>query len=303
MSPPVYVLLYVPLSTLSILLYLQHTFGIWDVELPSFGVLSGCNRYYQSYLEYMLSRGFSLTFCGAFMSASSAVFLIIGLNFSMQIIYKYDLFRAYKIQSDNEGPSEELTRMAVIEFILTHIFYFPVIYAILWALEPFLVAEDIPDVFMMTWKLIFCHFIDTTISYWNHRILHHRLFYKHFHKKHHKFNAPISWAAGFFTYTESFALYILPNLLGPILLRCHISVYCIHTMGKVANGVDDHCGYALPFSPYAFLDGARTHDFHHSHNTGNYSLGGFIFWDWLCGTDEAFQQFNRERVEKTIKSN
>jgi sterol desaturase/sphingolipid hydroxylase (fatty acid hydroxylase superfamily) len=289
------------LSALSIILALQHTYGLWDFELPCFGALHGCNHYYQSYVEYMLSLGYSLAFCGAFMSASSVAFTVFSSNLFMLIIYKYDLFRAYKIQSDEAAPSEALTRIAAIELICVNVCYFPITYAILWAYKPFQVDGNVPDAFTMAWQLMFCHFIETTAAYWNHRLLHHRLFYKRFHKKHHRFNAPSSLAAGFANSLDGICVFFIPNILGPILLRSHISVLCIQMMASIVVGVDEHCGYALPFSPYSALDAARTHDFHHSHNTGNYSPGGFIFWDWLCGTDEAFRQFNRDRAEKMSK--
>lgn len=35
------------------------------------------------------------------------------------------------------------------------------------------------------------------------------------------------------------------------------------------------------------MDCAPAHDFHHTHNTGNFG-GWFIFWDWLCGTDQRY---------------
>jgi len=38
------------------------------------------------------------------------------------------------------------------------------------------------------------------------------------------------------------------------------------------------------------MDCAPAHDFHHSHNTGNFG-GFFIFWDWICGTDGRYNNF------------
>ena len=44
----------------------------------------------------------------------------------------------------------------------------------------------------------------------------------------------------------------------------------------------------------ALLDCARAHDFHHSHNSGNYG-GFFRFWDWACGTDAAYRRHLRAK--------
>jgi len=34
--------------------------------------------------------------------------------------------------------------------------------------------------------------------------------------------------------------------------------------------------------------GPDRHDFHHSHNVGNFG-SFFIFWDWICGTDYKYR--------------
>ena len=61
---------------------------------------------------------------------------------------------------------------------------------------------------------------------------------------------------------------------------------------------DGHSGLLLPFSPWSVaalgLDCARAHDFHHSHNSGNYG-GFFMFWDWACGTDAAYKRHLRAK--------
>ena len=60
-----------------------------------------------------------------------------------------------------------------------------------------------------------------------------------------------------------------------------------------AQSLDAHSGFDLPFplSPWSAIksmDCAPAHDFHHSHNVGNYG-GYFIFWDWAMGTDRAYR--------------
>jgi sterol desaturase/sphingolipid hydroxylase (fatty acid hydroxylase superfamily) len=63
---------------------------------------------------------------------------------------------------------------------------------------------------------------------------------------------------------------------------------------RVSEIVNSHSGYVVPFSPWEIVPfvqgGADRHEFHHSNNVGSY--GSFTkFWDWLAGTDEAFNRF------------
>jgi sterol desaturase/sphingolipid hydroxylase (fatty acid hydroxylase superfamily) len=53
--------------------------------------------------------------------------------------------------------------------------------------------------------------------------------------------------------------------------------------------VDGHCGYEFSWSPYRMLpfsSSAEYHNFHLSHNVGNYS-GVSMYWDAICGTNES----------------
>jgi len=79
--------------------------------------------------------------------------------------------------------------------------------------------------------------------------------------------------------------------------------------------VDAHSGYTLPWSPFRYIPGflgSRTltplclalsppnnqiltrtisegHDWHHSHNRGNFGI--LSFWDWICGTDREYRDW------------
>ena len=51
-----------------------------------------------------------------------------------------------------------------------------------------------------------------------------------------------------------------------------------------------------------FVGGADRHDFHHSHNVGNF--GGFtIFWDSIMGTDKDYLNWiaQKKAAEKKIQ--
>ena len=81
------------------------------------------------------------------------------------------------------------------------------------------------------------------------------------------------------------------------MLGSHASVVIGYASLKLWQSVDAHSGLLLPFSPWSVaalgkMDCARAHDFHHSHNAGNYG-GFFMFWDWACGTDAAYKRHLR----------
>ena len=85
----------------------------------------------------------------------------------------------------------------------------------------------------------------------------------------------------------------LSTLAGPIMLGSHASVVVGYTCMKLWQSIDAHCGMSLPFplTPWNVLPGmdcARAHDYHHSHNNGNYG-GFFMFWDRVCGTDVKYR--------------
>ena len=98
------------------------------------------------------------------------------------------------------------------------------------------------------------------------------------------------------------------TVLGPIVLRAHPVLAIMYVATKLYQSMEAHSGYNVPF-PFSLasaidsMDCAPAHDFHHSHNTGNF--GGFFMFcafvwrhagtdarlgDWLCGTDASYQK-------------
>ena len=144
--------------------------------------------------------------------------------------------------------------------------------------------------------------IEDTWFYWAHRLLHTPFFYKHIHKMHHEYKQPHSWAVEYSHPIE----YVLANsigiFLGAMLLRSHIHTFYIWIVIRTAEGVDGHCGYDFWFSPFRyfpFRPGSNVHDYHHSHNVGNYgSL--FNFWDSICGTDMSYNDYVQRK--KSLQS-
>ena len=114
---------------------------------------------------------------------------------------------------------------------------------------------------------------DDTLFYWSHRALHHPSIYKYIHKKHHMFKKPVAIATEYCHPVEDFISNTLSTVIGPLLMKTHASVFFFYTTFKLVQSLDAHSGFNLPFSPFSILDSmdcAPAHDFHHTHNVGNY---------------------------------
>ena len=82
---------------------------------------------------------------------------------------------------------------------------------------------------------------------------------------------------------------ILPAVAGykALTSQVHMATVAMWISLRVLESVEGHSGYEFPFSPFRvfpFSGSSTFHNYHHSHNIGNYgSL--FNFWDTICGTN------------------
>jgi methylsterol monooxygenase/4-alpha-methyl-delta7-sterol-4alpha-methyl oxidase len=61
--------------------------------------------------------------------------------------------------------------------------------------------------------------------------------------------------------------------------------------------VESHSGYRMSWSPFRVLPFAQAtsyHDFHHSHNVGNYS-STLTFWDHFFSTNAAYFSYLKQK--------
>ncbi|XP_015909257.1 fatty acid hydroxylase domain-containing protein 2-like [Parasteatoda tepidariorum] len=119
--------------------------------------------------------------------------------------------------------------------------------------------------------------------YYSHRILHHPLLYKRFHKRHHEWVSPIGVSAIYCTPVEHVLSNLLPTFLGSVIFKLHVTSMWSWLVFATSYGVIVHSGYHLPFTP--------TPEFHHYHHhkfTENFGVAGML--DWLHGTDKEFRK-------------
>lgn len=131
--------------------------------------------------------------------------------------------------------------------------------------------------------------------YWSHRVVHHKLFYKHVHKKHHKFLHPTT----IITYYQDPVDLLLTNSIPTLLTLLMISFFSLsqfHIMliYKEFIEISGHCGKNIfptsSFSQCIWLPRffkiqlyTEEHDLHHSVNKCNYSKR-FTIWDKVFRT-------------------
>lgn len=124
--------------------------------------------------------------------------------------------------------------------------------------------------------------------------------YRTFHQIHHEATATNAWVANHLTISEFLFVAVL-QVVPPFLIGAHPLSAWVWNVISVIMSVDDHCGYDIPFGPFALcsragiVGGARHHDLHHLRPTkGNYAPY-FTFWDRLCGTHFDGRSLTRDQ--------
>ena len=85
------------------------------------------------------------------------------------------------------------------------------------------------------------------------------------HSLHHRVNAPYAFAAFYNTLTESFIMDTCGISIAFYFSGLHMREALVFSVISVLKGVDDHCGYRLPWDPIQWLGEQDTsfHDIHH----------------------------------------
>lgn len=152
--------------------------------------------------------------------------------------------------------------------------------------------ESWPSFLEMAAQITFFMLVEDTVFFWSHKTLHHPAIYRYIHKQHHEYKTTIGIASEYSHPLEYFFGNIIPTAMGPKLLgsSCHLYTFIAWIALRTGETIDGHCGYDFSWSPYRLLPfsgGAQYHDYHHSHNVGNYS-SFFTFWDTFCGTNKHY---------------
>ena len=136
-------------------------------------------------------------------------------------------------------------------------------------------------------------------SYWTHRLMHHRLLFKYFHKVHHHSNRPTPWA----TFSVNVNEIIVNALFMPLVILVmpvHVNTSLVFALVSMVKNVMNHLGYEI-FPAGAnkgilkWLVSPTYHEIHHL--KFNYNYGAFFtWWDKWMGTEHAKYDETFEKV-------
>jgi len=186
---------------------------------------------------------------------------------------------------------------------INHILMAPILYVLGYgSASKYMKAgiDQIPPWYLIPFQIIGCMVIEDTLFYWIHRGLHHKVVYRQVHKIHHEYKTTIGLASEYAHPIEYILSDAIPFTAGPLILGLHYYVFWMWMIVRVGETVDGHCGYDFPWSPYRLLPfsgSAAVHDYHHSHNVGNFGTF-FTYWDDFMGTSKDFHKYLKKQAEK-----
>lgn len=224
--------------------------------------------------------------------------LPIHFLFLAQNYWKNAWVDQWKIQKDIY-PADRLVKEVVIRELVNHFLLTPILttvfaYPMFCMIFNVKLSGPLPSWPRFLAEIAFMILMNETGQYWVHRLLHaHPLLYKYIHAQHHRFVTPITFAAEYSNPIEMILSNDIPTFLGGWILGSHLCTMMIWTFARVLITIDAHSGYSFPWSPVARLKsifvGPDGHDWHHSHNKGNYGI--LWFWDSICGTDKEYRKW------------
>lgn len=221
--------------------------------------------------------------------------LIAGLFFTIYYVWKRKVFLKIKLQQN--FPSRVQIKRELFYSILTFMIYGSSVCAFVYWSQNGMTKEyqdfSAYGFWYFLFSVIVMIFLHDAYFYWTHRLLHHRLFFKHVHKTHHSFHNPTPWAAFAFHPLESIiSMGIIPIII--FLIPFHQWALVVFVTLLTFNNILIHLGYRLPkFMSANFQNTAIEHDLHHGGLRKNYGLY-FNFWDKFMGT---YQKRNAKRME------
>ncbi|CAH1791368.1 unnamed protein product [Owenia fusiformis] len=193
----------------------------------------------------------------------------------------------YKIQQDKNVPLDKGMFLKGVKRAIFNqtVVGFPVIFA---AYLPFLwkgcsiATQDMPTFQWVVFEVFIFSLVEEVGFYYAHRLFHHPKLYRHIHKVHHEWTAPIGLTSIYAHPLEHVLCNLIPAIAGPYIMGSHVSTLWLWLSLVIGSTTVSHCGYHLPFLP-----SPEAHDYHHLKFNQNFGVLGVL--DRLHGTDALFR--------------
>jgi len=244
-------------------------------------------------------------------SFHSGIYLIANLAMYAIYVIKLPFFEKYRISSKSwpweESPEKwkAMLKKTLKNNAISHLIIVPITLVLdgIVGIQMRMDIDSFPTYKEIMGQIVFFMIIEDFSFYWLHRLLHWKKIYPYIHKVHHEYNVTVSIASEYAHPLEFFLSNLIPSSLGPKILGSHVhfATYLMWLIMRLMETVDGHSGYEFSWSPYRLLPLSGSsiyHNFHHSHNVGNYG-SFFTYWDTLCGTNKIYYRYLAKR-EKEI---
>ncbi|KXS11766.1 hypothetical protein M427DRAFT_147612 [Gonapodya prolifera JEL478] len=204
--------------------------------------------------------------------------------------------KAYQIQAKSADTALESTTAKGM--LKAHLVEAPAVLAgvwLLWFRRWMSLDNPTPTSFKsFAMQLVGTFLVSETFQYWWHRLEHENSWvYRHVHKKHHEYSKVTPYAANHNAALEVAFTITLPSLVWVHLFRHSFFTFLVWRAWGTFQNVLVHTGYQFPFLP----KGTERHDWHHSHNKGNYA-NWLTIWDVITGTDATYVNWKVRQAEK-----
>lgn len=143
-------------------------------------------------------------------------------------------------------------------------------------------GPELPSFQWVLFEIAIFTLVEEVGFYYSHRLFHHPRIYRHIHKIHHEWTAPIGLVAIYAHPLEHLVSNLGPIILGPLIMGSHIATAWMWFALALMTTINTHSGYHFPLMP-----SPEAHDFHHLKFTQNYGVLGVL--DRLHGTDVMFR--------------
>jgi sterol desaturase/sphingolipid hydroxylase (fatty acid hydroxylase superfamily) len=221
-------------------------------------------------------------------------FIVIHLFFE-----NHPFFLRYKIHKDKPLKREDFKKKLkiwikehIMATVISPFVFYALFYRVVYS------VDKLPTISTMAWQIAFIIFVEETLFYWIHRIMHKvPWLMQNIHRYHHLERYTDFLSTRMFHTADDIFGNFLPVVAGTVILsfitEVHLITFFVWSFIMMYETTIAHSGYDFPWT----LVDARPHAFHHSHYCDNYG-SFFLIWDKLLGTNSTYLSHLEPKKDK-----